>query len=285
MKHNSHVFVKPKINTYSLKAFLLVMFVSLTVTSCYKIFKTHAPKEVTAGQQFDVKMVVVDNGDANQKEITDWSVAAIRVPEDWDVKCGAQDYRSYAEDWVYYSNGKPANAAYTLRYSESLSKAYDAAAPKSGYKWMAFVSATKVTKYMSSCWRNGCDSAVVTFHVTAGQKTGKYTLDFLAGDNEQDESPKSYSESSQLATDRMINASSVAMFKIPNGTNTSNYTPQAACAITVLEATDAITAVSDDKSKSSSIYDLEGRKVSDGNNVKNLPKGTYIINHQKTILK
>ena len=264
---------------------LLAMFVSAMVTSCYKIFKTHAPKEVTAGQIFDVKMVVVDNGDAYQKEMTDWSVAAIRVPEDWDVKCGAQDYRSYAEDWVYYSNGKPANATYTLRYSESLSKAYDAAAPKSGYKWMAFVSATKVTKYMSSCWRNGCDSAVVTFHVTAGQKTGKYTLDFLAGDNEQDESPKSYSESSQLATDRMINASSVAMFKIPNGTNTSNYTPQAACAITVLEATDAITAVSDDKSKSSSIYDLEGRKVSDGNNVKNLPKGTYIINHQKTILK
>lgn len=264
---------------------LLAMFVSAMVTSCYKIFKTHAPKEVTAGRQFDVKMVVVDNGDAYQKEMTDWSVAAIRVPEDWDVKCGAQDYRSYAEDWVYYSNGKPANAAYTLRYSESLSKAYDAAAPKSGYKWMAFVSATKVTKHMSSCWRNGCDSAVVTFHVTAGQTPGKYTLDFLAGDSEQDESPRSYTQASQLATDRMINASSVAMFKIPNGTNTSNYTPQAACAITVLEATDAITAVSDDKSKSSSIYDLEGRKVSDGNNVKNLPKGTYIINHQKTILK
>lgn len=277
MKHNS--------NTYLLKAMLLAMFVSAMVTSCYKIFKTHAPKEVTAGRQFDVKMVVTDNGDAYQKEMTDWSVAAIRVPEDWDVKCGAQDYRSYAEDWVYYSNGKPANAAYTLRYSESLSKAYDAAAPKSGYKWMAFVSATKVTKHMSSCWRNGCDSAVVTFHVTAGQTPGKYTLDFLAGDSEQDESPRSYTQASQLATDRMINASSVAMFKIPNGTNTSNYTPQAACAITVLEATDAITAVSDDKSKSSSIYDLEGRKVSDGNNVKNLPKGTYIINHQKTILK
>ena len=72
---------------------LLAMFVSAMVTSCYKIFKTHAPKEVTAGQKFDVKMVVVDNGDAYQKEMTDWSVAAIRVPEDWDVKCGAQDYR------------------------------------------------------------------------------------------------------------------------------------------------------------------------------------------------
>ena len=277
MKHNG--------NTYLLKAMLLAMFVSAMVTSCYKIFKTHAPKEVTAGQQFDVKMVVVDNGDAYQKEMTDWSVAAIRIPEDWDVKCGAQDYRSYAEDWVYYSNGKPANAAYTLRYSESLSKAYDAAAPKSGYKWMAFVSATKVTKYMSSCWRNGCDSAVVTFHVTAGQTPGKYTLDFLAGDSEQDESPRSYTQASQLATDRMINASTVAMFKIPNGTNTSNYTPQAACAIRVLDDPDAITAVTDDKSKSRGIYDLEGRKVSDGNHVKNLPKGTYIINHQKTILK
>lgn len=277
MKHNS--------NTYLFKAMLLAMFVSVMATSCYKIFKTHAPKEVTQGQKFDVRMVVVDNGDEYQKEITDWSVAAIRVPEDWDVKCGAQDYRSYAEDWVYYSNGKPANATYTLHYSESLSKAYDAAAPKSGYKWMAFVSATKVTKYMSSCWRNGCDSAVVTFHVTAGQKTGKYTIDFLAGDNEQDESPRSYAEASQLATDRMINASSVAMFKIPNGTNTSNYTPQAACAINVLEATDAITAVTDDKSKPSSIYNLEGRKVSNGNNVKNLPKGTYIINNKKRILK
>ena len=277
MKHNS--------NTYLLKAMLLAMFVSAMVTSCYKIFKTHAPKEVTAGRQFDVKMVVVDNGDAYQKEMTDWSVAAIRVPEDWDVKCGAQDYRSYAEDWVYYSDGKPANAAYTLRYSESLSKAYDAAAPKSGYKWMAFVSATKVTKYMSSCWRNGCDSAVVTFHVTAGQTPGKYTLDFLAGDSEQDESPRSYTQASQLATDRMINASTVAMFKIPNGTNTSNYTPQAACTITVLDDPDAITAVTDDKWKSSGIYDLEGRKVSDGNHVRNLPKGTYIINHQKTILK
>lgn len=277
MKHNS--------NTYLFKALLLVMVVSVMTTSCYKIFKTHAPKEVTAGQKFDVKMVVVDNGDAYQKEITDWSVAAIRIPEDWDVECGVHDYRSHAEDWVYYSNGKPANAKYTLRYSESLSKAYDDAAPKSGYKWMAFVSATKVTKFMASCWRNGCDSAVVTFHVTAGQKPGKYTIDFLAGDNEQDESPKSYSEASQLATDRMINASSVAMFKIPNGTNTSNYTPQMACAITVLEAPDAITAVSEDKSKPSSIYNLEGKKVSNGNNVKNLPKGTYIINHKKTILK
>ena len=277
MKHNS--------NTYYLKAMFLAMFVSAMTTSCYKIFKTHAPKEVTAGQKFDVKMVVVDNGDEHQKEITDWSVAAIRVPEDWDVKCGAQDYRSYAEDWVYYSNGKPANAAYTLRYSESLSKAYDAAAPKSGYKWVAFVSATKVTKYMASCWRNGCDSAVVTFHVTAGQKTGKYTIDFLAGDNEQEVSPRTYSEASQLATDRMINASTIAMFKVPNGTNTSNYTPQMACAITVLESPDAIMAVSEDKSKPSSIYDLVGRKVSDGNNVENLPRGTYIINHQKTILK
>lgn len=277
MKHNS--------NTYLLKAMLLAVSVSVITTSCYKIFKTHAPKEVTAGQMFDVKMVVVDNGDAYQKEITDWSVAAIRIPEDWDVKCGAQDYRSYAEDWVYYSNGKPANAAYTLRYSESLSKAYDAAAPKSGYKWMAFVSATKVTKYMSSCWRNGCDSAVVTFHVTAGQKAGKYTLDFLAGDNEQDESPRSYTEASQLATDRMINASSVVMFKIPNGTNTPNYAPQAACTINVLDAPDAITAVTEDKSKPSGIYNLKGRKVSDGNHVKNLPKGTYIINHKKTILK
>lgn len=277
MRHNS--------NTYLFKAMLLAMFVSIMTTSCYKIFKTHAPKEVTAGQKFDVKMVVVDDGDEHQKEITDWSVAAIRVPEDWDVKCGAQDYRSYAEDWVYYSNGKPASATYTLRYSESLSKAYDAAAPKSGYKWMAFVSATQVTKYMASCWRNGCDSAVVTFHVTAGQKTGKYTIDFLAGDNEQDESPKSYSEASQLATDRMINASSVVMFKIPNGTNTSHYTPQMACAIKVLEAPDAITAVSEDKPKPSSVYDLEGRRVSDGSNVKNLSKGTYIINRKKTILK
>ena len=277
MKHNS--------NTFYLKAMLLAMFVSVMTTSCYKIFKTHAPKEVTAGQKFDVKMVVVDNGDENQKEITDWSVAAIRVPEDWDVKCGAQDYRSYAEDWVYYSNGKPANATYTLRYSESLSKAYDAAAPKSGYKWMAFVSATKVTKFMSSCWRNGCDSAVVTFHVTAGQKTGKYTIDFLAGDNEQEVSPRTYSEASQLATDRMINASTIPMFKVPNGTNTSNYTPQMACTIKVLEAPDAIMAVSEDKSKPSCIYDLEGRKVSDGNDVRNLPRGTYIINHQKTILK
>jgi len=273
MKHNS------------IKAVLLVAFVAAMTTSCYKIFKTHAPKEVIAGQKFDVKMVVVDNGDAYQKEITDWSVAAIRVPEDWDVTCGTRDYRSYAEDWVYYSNGKPANAAYTLRYSESLSKAYDAAAPKSGYKWMAFVSATKVTKYMASCWRNGCDSAVVTFHVTAGQKAGKYTIDFLAGDSEQDESPRTYAEASQLATDRLINASSVAMFKIPNGTNTSNYAPQTACVINVLEAADAITDVSEDKSKPSSVYNLEGRKVSDGNDLKNLPKGIYIINHKKSTLK
>ena len=277
MKHNS--------NTYLFKVMLLAVFVSIMTTSCYKIFKTHAPKEVTAGQKFDMKMVVVDDGDEHQKEITDWSVAAIRVPEDWDVKCGAQDYRSYAEDWVYYSNGKPASATYTLHYSESLSKAYDAAAPKSGYKWMAFVSATKVTKYMASCWRNGCDSAVVTFHVTAGQKAGKYTIDFLAGDNEQDESPKSYSEASQLATDRMINASSVVMFKIPKGTNTSHYTPQMACAIKVLEDPDAISTVSEDRPKPSSVYDLEGRKVSDGSNVKNLAKGTYIINRRKTILK
>ena len=277
MKHNS--------NTYIFKAFCLAILVSLMTTSCYKIFKTHAPKQVTAGQQFDVRMVVVDNGDAYQKEMTDWSVAAIRVPDDWEVKCGAQDYRSYAEDWVYYSNGKPANGSYTLRYSESLSKAYDAAAPKSGYKWVAFVSSTKVTKFMSSCWRNGCDSAAVTFHVTAGQKVGKYTIDFLAGDNEQTESPKAYTEASQLATDRMINASSIAMFNIPKGTNVSNYTPKMACTIEVLPSADAIATVAEDKVETSDVYSLDGKKVSSGNNVRNLPKGTYIINHKKTIVK
>lgn len=267
-------------NRYLLYSLILAAFISVAVSSCYKIYRTHAPEEVHAGQQFDVRMVVVDDGNEYQKEITDWSVAAIRVPEDWTVECGSRDYESFAEDWVYYSNGKPAAARYTMRYSEPLSKAYDEAAPKAGYKWQAFVSTQKITKFMSACWRNGCDSAVVTFHVTAGETIGKYTIDYLAGDNEQDASPKNYSTASELNTDRMINASTVQRFKVPDYKNTSNYTPLMASKITVVADPDAITDVTIDNTVSE-VYTTEGKKVTN----LNLKSGTYIINGKKTYIK
>ncbi|MDO5447886.1 MAG: hypothetical protein Q4F34_08930 [Prevotellaceae bacterium] len=264
-------------------AVLVAIVISVLTSSCYKIFNIIAPKEVVAGQKFDVTMTVVDNGDANQKEITDWSVAAIRVPEDWKVTCGVNSYRSYAEDWVYYSDGKPANSKYTMYYSESLSNAYNEAAPKSGYKWMAFVSSTKVTKYMAACWRNGCDSATVTFHVTAGTKLGKYTIDYLAGDDESEESPKSYSKASQLQGDglRMFNASTNSFF---SGKQTDNYAPSFASKITVVEDPSGINDVAAEE-QLKGIYTIDGKKLPEGTNAKALPSGAYIINGKKTIVR
>lgn len=278
-----------KLNKYVISAIVLAFVVSFSSVSCYKILRTHAPSEVMAGQSFQVKMVVVDNGDAYQKEITDWSVAAVRVPEDWDVKCGSGAYESFAEDWVYYSDGKPASAKYAMRFSESLSKAYNESAPKEGYKWVAFTSASKVTKFMSACWRNGCDSAVVTFTVTAGNIPGDYVIDYLAGDDESDASPKNYSTPTELdkaSGGRMFNASTVKTFKVPANKNTSNYAPALASKIKVVPDPASVEAVTVDvASKQKGVYTLEGKKLSDKSTTEGLPAGTYIVNGKKTVVK
>lgn len=275
-----------KTKKYLFSAILLAVIISAASSSCYKIFKTHAPKEVNTGETFEVKMVVIDNGDSNQKEVTDWSVAAIRVPEDWDVKCGAGTYKSYAEDWVYYSDGKPANASYTMRYSEDLSNLYNQAAPKEGYKWFAYASITKVTKFMSACWRNGCDSAVVTFTVTAGNTPGDYEIDYVAADSESEDSPRSFKEVSKLKdNDRMLNASTIRSFKVPTTKNTANYANGLASKITVRGTENGIESVKASSKKNKGIYTLDGKKLSDGNSLKGITPGTYIIDGKKTVVK
>jgi len=266
-------------NKYLFYAVFSAAVIAIGVSSCYKIFRTYAPEEVVAGQSFDVKMVVIDNGDANQKEITDWSVAAIRVPDDWEVKCSTHDYQSFAEDWVYYTDGKPANAKYSMRYSESLSGAYNEAAPKEGYKWMAYVSSVKVTKFMSSCWRNGCDSAVVTFHVTAGNRPGTYTIDYLAGDSEQDASPRGYSSASDLSIDRMINASTVESFLLPEKKTTGNYAPALASTIRVVAASDPIETVETSSAKTATEYSIDGKRLNNNSSY----RGITIVNGRKKL--
>lgn len=278
-----------KLNRNFATVIVLAIIVSFASASCYKILRTHAPNEVMTGETFQVKMVVVDNGDSHQQEITDWSVAAVRVPEDWDVKCGTGAYESFAEDWVYYTDGKPAKAKYSMRFSESLSKAYNESAPKEGYKWVAFTSTSKVTKFMSACWRNGCDSAVVTFTVTAGATPGDYVIDYLAADDESDASPRTYSTPGELDKakgGRMFNASTVESFKVPDTKNAGNYTPALASNIRVVPDPASVEAVTvDAASRQKGVYTLEGKKISGKSSAKGLPPGTYVINGKKTIVK
>lgn len=269
---------------YSFLMIMLAMIVSMSSSSCYKILRTRAPQTVKAGEQFEAVVTVVDDGDQYQKEITDWSVAAIRVPEGWDVKCGSSSYRSYSEDWVYYSNGKPASSSYSLVYSESLSAAYNEASPKVGYKWMAFVSSTQITKHMAACWRNGCDSATVTFKVTPDNVPGTYELDYIVGDDEAQRSPKYYTSASEAKKgSRMFHASSLESYSIDETQyNFSNYEVGLSSTVTVTDATDGVKKLTTPQSaESSAMYNLSGQRITPSNKRKNeivVKKGIKVSN-------
>lgn len=270
---------------HPVKVLATILVIGLAVTSCYKIIRTEVPKEVSGNETFEARLVVADDGDNTQNFTTDWSVAAIRVPEGWTVTVPKGCHRQYAEDWVYYSDGSQVDGSQNMSYNAHLSDIYNTASAKKGYKWWAFVSDKMVPKHMASCWRNGCDSIAVTFLVTPNGVPGTYQIDFIAGDEEDEKGVNKYESYTQAAGTRLFHAATVSSFA--NGKRPDNASVGYSRKIVVKEDT-AIEPVMAPEERSAAnpeaVYDLEGHLVScDATHLGELPEGIYIIGGKKVL--
>lgn len=245
----------------------------VTLSSCYKIFRTSAPKEVTAGETFPVTITVTYDGDQNAQFKNDWSVAGVRVPKGWTVTAPALNHRQYAENWVYYEDGSPAAKRSSMSTNTNLSKLYNEGCAKEGYDWFGFQTRTKVSKNVTACWRNGCDSIVGTFLVTVPGDcpAGTYTLDFIAGDEEDDAGADKYATAKDASTTRLFHA----------GTFTHSYLSrvngEGARTIVVKAVTDGISSVTADSQGDAPVYNVDGVRVDKPR------RGIYIKNGKKIL--
>ncbi|MBQ9293378.1 MAG: hypothetical protein IJ219_00430 [Bacteroidaceae bacterium] len=198
--------------------YLLATFLSLLLASCYKLISTYAPSEVEPGQTFEVSFTVVDDGSDTQNFVTDWSYAGIRLPNGWAATVPEGAHRLYAEDWVYYQDGSAVNSAHDMEPCEKLSQFYNSVCRKTGYTWSGFKSVTKIPKNISACWRNGCDSIRITFLVTVPEdaKPGRYTIDFMGGDEEDDAGIDKYSSYTAAKDSRLFHVGTAAGSYVKN---------------------------------------------------------------------
>ena len=202
-------------------AFPRLFFIALCIlslASCYKLVATSAPSEVAPGQTFEVSFTVIDDGSDTQNFVTDWSYAGIRVPKGWTVSVPEGAHRQFAEDWVYYSDGSQVNSSHDMEPCDKLTQFYNSASPRSGYTWSGFKSVTKIPKNISACWRNGCDSIRVTFLVTVPDDTkpGRYRIDFMGGDEEDDAGIDKYSSLSAAKDSRLFHVSTASGSYVKN---------------------------------------------------------------------
>ena len=197
---------------------LIFLLSTLLLVSCYKIISTYAPSEVAPGETFEVSFTVVDDGSETQNFVTDWSYAGIRLPKGWTASVPDGAHRQYAEDWVFYQDGSPVNTAHDMEPCEKLSQFYNAVCPRTGYEWTGFKSVTKIPKNISACWRNGCDSIRITFLVTvpADAKPGRYTIDFMGGDEEDDAGIDKYSSYTAAKDSRLFHVGTAAGSYVKN---------------------------------------------------------------------
>ena len=231
---------------------LIILVFTFMTASCYKLVSTFAPREVEPGQTFEVSFTVVDDGSATQNFVTDWSYAGIRLPKGWTATVPQGAHRQYAEDWVYYSDGSPVNSAHDMEPCDKLAQFYNSACPRTGYTWMGFKSVTKIPKNISACWRNGCDSIRITFLVTVPMdvKPGRYQIDFMGGDEEDDAGIDKYANYTAAKDSRLFHVGTAA------GSYVSNRNASLARTIIVSEATGlAETSAQEDETA----YDLSGR--------------------------
>ena len=228
------------------------------LSSCYKLVSTFAPSEVEPGQTFEVSFTVIDDGSDTQNFVTDWSYAGIRVPNGWTVTVPQGAHRQFAEDWVYYSDGSQVNSAHNMEPCEKLSQFYNSACPKSGYAWSGFKSVNKIPKNISACWRNGCDSIRVTFLVTVPEnaKAGRYTIDFMGGDEEDDAGIDKYSSYTAAKDSRLFHVGTAA------GSYVDNRNAALARTVVVLDATGVNAKIADAESSDGKSYDMSGRPAS-----------------------
>lgn len=256
---------------------LAAIMLAMSVSSCYKIFSVVAPETVKQGEEFTVTMTVVDDGDQYQKYIKDWSVAGIRVPEGWTVTAPSKTHKSIAEDWVYYEDGTQAKRDFPMIVNDRLSGFYNEACPKDGYKWTALQTRAMVPKFISACWRNGCDSIQVSFKVKVPEDfaPGTYTIDLIGGDIENEAGADAYSSAAELK-EKDSRAFHVGTF---NNAKIDKADSRFSCKITVEAKESAgVNSIKEDK-KPTVIYDMNGRKQTKP------AKGVNIINGKKLIIK
>ncbi|MBR5395048.1 MAG: hypothetical protein IK144_08205 [Bacteroidaceae bacterium] len=240
------------------KLFLFNFLLLILLTSCYKLISTFAPSEVEPGQTFEVSFTVVDDGSETQNFVTDWSYAGVRVPKGWTVTVPDGAHQQFAEDWVYYSDGSKVNSSHNMEPCDKLTQFYNAACPKSNYTWAGFKSVKKIPKNISACWRNGCDSIRVTFLVTVPEdaKPGRYQIDFMGGDEEDDAGIDKYGSYTDAKDSRLFHVSTAS------GSYVDNRNASLARTVIVTDAT-RITEIENEKSenKNRGAYDLQGRKI------------------------
>lgn len=137
---------------------------------------------------------------------------------------------------------------------EKLTQFYNSACPKTGYTWSGFKSVNKIPKNISACWRNGCDSIRVTFLVTVPEDAtpGRYTIDFMGGDEEEDAGIDKYNKYSDAKDSRLFHVGTAA------GSYVKNRNASLARTVIVTEAT-KITELKDSENLNAPSYDLQGR--------------------------
>jgi len=236
--------------------FCCLLSVVCCLVSCYKLISTYAPSEVEPGQTFEVSFTVIDDGSDTQNFVTDWSYAGIRVPKGWTVTVPQGAHRQFAEDWVYYSDGSQVSSAHDMEPCDKLTQFYNSACPKANYTWAGFKSVNKIPKNISACWRNGCDSIRVTFLVTVPEdvKPGRYTIDFMGGDEEADEGIDKYSRYTDAKDSRLFHVSTAS------GSYVDNRNASLARTVVVLDAT----GIKDRKSTedhNSPTYSISGQRI------------------------
>ena len=264
-----------------MKKKLYIVITLCLLTSCYKIIRTTAPKIAEAGSTIEVSFTVVDDGSSTQNFVTDWSYAGIRVPEGWEVTVPKGAHQQFAENWVYYSDGSKVNSQHNMVACDKLTEFCNAAFKKSKYTWHGFQSQKKVPKNISACWRNGCDSIRITFLVTIPEnaKPGKYIIDFVGGDEEDDAGIDKYNSYTDAKDSRIFHVGTV------NNSLVENKAINLACQIEVTEsATNVKSAISSEVIiNGKGIYTLDGKKVRGTKNTAGLPHGVYYIDGKKVI--
>ena len=233
---------------------ILYSLILLLLASCYKLISTYAPSEVEPGQTFEVSFTVIDDGSDTQNFVADWSYAGIRLPKGWTATVPEGAHQQFAEDWVYYSDGSKVNSSHDMEPCEKLTQFYNSACPKSGYTWTAFKSVNKIPKNISACWRNGCDSIRVTFLVTVPEdvKPGRYQIDFMGGDEEDDAGIDKYDKYTDAKDSRLFHVSTAA------GSYVDNRNASLARTVIVLDATGSLSPTPSHE-REGSCYGLSGR--------------------------
>ncbi|MBR4434173.1 MAG: hypothetical protein IKS80_06665 [Bacteroidaceae bacterium] len=271
---------------HSVKVMAAFVILGAIVTSCYKIIRTYAPTEVTGTETFEARIVVADDGSSTQNFTTDWSVAAVRVPEGWTVAVPRGCHQQYAEDWVYYSDGTKVAGRQNMKYNAHLSDLYNARAPKAGYRWWAFVTVRRVPKHMTACWRNGCDSIAITFQITPDGVPGTYQLDFIAGDEEDEAGVSKYDTFSDASSTRLIHAATISSFS--NGKRPDNAAPGLSRTVVVKEGSGIRQAEAPEelsRKNPDAVYSADGHLLRMGTSTEGLEPGIYIIGGVKKTVR